>query len=779
MLVESNILKEEKLEIRLKNVILSMVLVFSLIFSTLSFQVMATEQHSIDITESTGNGIFGCSLKVKTMDQLKKIRGIKVNGKTFTEVSKKIDLTSGGKYNLSETDPDIFLSAVKDNDKVEITTDTEKVTVTVKNAEAFGNMHDSDSIRYSPINSVGDGNTVSPKPPTHGETQNPPAIHKDTEKGKFTPVNAGMFGYFGIKIESLELLKKVNGVRVGSRDYVRDSKFQTWVAGKFAVEEEDSTVYFKQPDDGETIVLSFDDSSKKAFKYHKKENKLEALNEIPKAKELKVRLRGSFEPAVVGQKHYDGVSGASSSATINRNSNVFLEAVEVEPGTKMSDIPERDWKPISELNKVRLNAGKSKISISGDSGMKTIYSYLTSQVTLDGIPKKDGTYNVKARVVDEAGRVVESNRLEFKVYDTEKVKLIDRLKTDNAKRVQDGKYIWDMEPWAIRYFGGKDETVTVPKDIKAWYGSHTSGTYGVLGYPVPTNAQPKQTLIVDKDTDLTLVNMKILSSVKIVVKKGGRLNVMDSVIYGKITVEDGGTLSMNYDRFKKKFVTGGSIVGTVEVQKGGILENAYIYSHANYLADGKESRQTAEPVVKILGDATIKGQVHVKGEDSSPGPIPGQTGISVENGAVVTVTEGSVLAGYGGGESALTRDGGTGILLQDGAKVTGPGKLVAVGGTGFGFSAHRGAGGIAVDGNGTVDTQKAYLQGGNINTTERNVGKPYGYGVKITSKVIGVANKGKVATSFQPEDQPAYWKDILHAPNSDATETGNKLINGV
>ena len=71
------------------------------------------------------------------------------------------------------------------------------------------------------------------------------------------------------------------------------------------------------------------------------------------------------------------------------------------------------------------------------------------------------------------------------------------------------------------------------------------------------------------------------------------------------------------------------------------------------------------------------------------------------------------------------------------------------------------------------------MQGGNINTTERNVGKPYGYGVKITSKVIGVANKGKVATSFQPEDQPAYWKDILHAPNSDATETGNKLINGV
>ena len=65
---------------------------------------------------------------------------------------------------LSETDPDIFLSAVKNNDKIEITTDTEKVTVTVKNANAFGNMHDSKSIVYSKLDTGGGGNVTPPKP---------------------------------------------------------------------------------------------------------------------------------------------------------------------------------------------------------------------------------------------------------------------------------------------------------------------------------------------------------------------------------------------------------------------------------------------------------------------------------------------------------------------------------------------------------------------------------------------------------------------------------------
>ena len=164
MLVITNKTKEGKLKRRLKSFVLSMTLIFTLVFSTLNIPVMAGEQHSIDITGSTGNGIFGCSLKVKTMEQLKKIKEIKVNGESFTKVSNKSDLKSGKKYMLSETDPDIFLSAVKNNDKIEITTDTEKVTVTVKNANAFGNMHDSKSIVYSKLDTGGGGNVTPPKP---------------------------------------------------------------------------------------------------------------------------------------------------------------------------------------------------------------------------------------------------------------------------------------------------------------------------------------------------------------------------------------------------------------------------------------------------------------------------------------------------------------------------------------------------------------------------------------------------------------------------------------
>ena len=46
-----------------------------------------------------------------------------------------------------------------------------------------------------------------------------------------------------------------------------------------------------------------------------------------------------------------------------------------------------------------------------------------------------------------------------------------------------------MEPWAIKNFGsnvdGETESVRVPKDLEAWFGSHVSGTYGYLGYDLP------------------------------------------------------------------------------------------------------------------------------------------------------------------------------------------------------------------------------------------------------------------------------------------------------
>ena len=213
MLVITNKTKEGKLKRRLKSFVLSMTLIFTLVFSTLNIPVMAGEQHSIDITGSTGNGIFGCSLKVKTMEQLKKIKEIKVNGESFTKVSNKSDLKSGKKYMLSETDPDIFLSAVKNNDKIEMTTDTEKVTVTVKNANAFGNMHDSKSIVYSKLDAGGGGNVTPPKP--NAGNENTPDLEIASSALNFS------YHQLILNFKKPGMAEKIKEVKVNGENYTK------------------------------------------------------------------------------------------------------------------------------------------------------------------------------------------------------------------------------------------------------------------------------------------------------------------------------------------------------------------------------------------------------------------------------------------------------------------------------------------------------------------------------------------------------------------------------
>lgn len=62
---------------------------------------------------------------------------------------------------------------------------------------------------------------------------------------------------------------------------------------------------------------------------------------------------------------------------------------------------------------------------------------------------------------------------------------------------------------------------------------------------------------------------------------------------------------------------------------GAILENAAIYSHANYLANGDlTDRNTSEPVVTATGNVTIKGQVFIKGARDGDGI--GQTALRVD-----------------------------------------------------------------------------------------------------------------------------------------------------
>lgn len=475
---------------------------------------------------------------------------------------------------------------------------------------------------------------------------------------------------------------------------------------------------------------------------------------------LHVRIRGSFESALEGQKKYDAISGASTSVTTNKNSDVIVEAAVLPDGQEPKN---SDWKPLSEV--ITVNKNRTKINIDTEAcGMEGVYSVHDSSLSLSGEPLKAGSYPISVTVTDESGRTATSNELNFKVYTRTEV-LAKQLKLENCKQTADGKYMYDMEPWAIASFGGENETVTVPKDIKAWYGSHTSGTYGELGYAV--DGSPVQTLIVPDGCNLTLVNMKVFSSVNIVVENGGKLVLRDSSIHGNIEVKSGGKFSSNYDDYGSQFLTGSSINGQLILNDGAILENSSIYSNTNFISNGHIIRQNTNPVIVVKGKVTVDGQVFVKGDEAATGQdettgksLSGQPAIRIENGSL-DIKKDSVVAVFGGGYIATTSVGGSGIILDNGS-ISGEGTLIAFGGNGT-----YDDGADAISGNGTVSVKNVYAQGGcsSIPKTGSTAGKAIADGVTLAKTSNRTLLNGKEIKDNYGTISELYWSSITKVPD--------------
>jgi hypothetical protein len=397
------------------------------------------------------------------------------------------------------------------------------------------------------------------------------------------------------------------------------------------------------------------------------------------------------------------------------------------------------------------------VNLDASSGMAGRYSPYDGSVTLDGTPAAAGSYLVSVTIVDDQGRKATSNELPFVVYSGSEL-LESQLVVGNFVQTADGKYMYTMEPWTIVNFTGEDgnQTVTVPADLKAWYGSHTSGTYGKLGYAVAEGADATQTLVVPAGCNLTLVNMDILSSVNIVVEDGGTLVLNDSVVQGRVDVQSGGSFSMNYSSYDGAFSSGASVNGQVVLHDGAVLGSALVYSNSNFIANGDAARHTTAPVMVIDGDVTLTGTVYIRGDEAATGTdastglsYAGQAGLAVTNGATLTLAEGAVLAVYGGGSLATTSNGGAAVVL-DGGTITGPGTLVAVGGSGF-----FGNGANAVAGTGTVSVANAYLEGGNSvkPASGAGVGQALGEGVTLAD----ATNRVLVAGTLDKVEKGSYW----------------------
>lgn len=489
--------------------------------------------------------------------------------------------------------------------------------------------------------------------------------------------------------------------------------------------------------------------------------------------ELHVKIDGSFEAAVVGQKDYDGVSSASvGGSSSNKNSAVKVYGALVEKDTEPAD---SDWEELDNMSKINLDGSKCSVSIvpdtengtpkDSDSGMEGVYMTISSDLTLNGTPKDAGQYLISITIADDQGRTATSNALPFRIY-TGKETLADQISVKNLKQYESGLYAWDiMEPWVIENFGsnveGQEESVRVPKDLEAWFGSHESGTYGYLGYDIPwkqvvANHIP-QTLYIPDGCNLTLTNMEVLSSVRIVIEKGGKLTLSDSVVQGIIEVKEGGTFSMNYDAYSGTFTTGASVCGQIRMEDGAILENAAIYSHTNYLANGNTAdRSNAEAVVLANGNVTVKGQVFVEGDSAGSEGI-GQTALRVQNGTL-TLEEGATLVTYGGdGTVNLYSEGGHALELEN-ATITGKGKLVAIGGYVL-----WGDGGTAVTGNGNISTEEVFLQGATAYTSNKAVpGKAVNGEIKITSYKQHIADGTLLVTGVDDSLANLYWKTGIH-----------------
>jgi len=673
-----------------------------------------------------------------------KVTGVKVNDVDYSQTDKSTDLIQGNRFYKPDAgylEYYISLSKnIKSEDTIKFITSTGWFEVKVSNPDNYLSVHNKSSVKFVENTEVS-GGTEGNKPETSA---------KITLKLVKIPFSNDYYFEISPKPQGNEL----KGVSVDGAVYKAGTSKYAPYGGGNNYYYSDGKLYMIEPRDGAVIALTYSDDKKHSFDYKRGASEIAESDEVQVAKVLKLRLKGAFEGAMVGQRDYDGIAGASISVTQNKNSNVVLQGAEIE------NPAEDDWKLFKDLG-----LPSPEITIDAASGMKGVYNPFNSEVTLSGTPKDKGKYEVKAVLKETSGRVTESKSLDFNVYDGNGT-LEEYLNIEKYgsffRKMQDGKYIWDMEPWSISKFGGIDETITVPANIKAWYGSHTSGTYGELG---TSSGNPTQTLIVGKDTNLTLVNMKVLSSVKIIVKDGGVLNVMDSSIHGKIEVENGGVLQVNYNIQTKSFGNGSSINGQIELKEGGILENSLIYSNTNYLSDGNRTRHNVSPVVKVTGNATIRGKVYIKGDEAPTGTDPetgklytGQPALGVEN-STLTISEGGVLGTYGGGKMPLTSIAAPAIKLNNG-KIEGEGSLIAIAGR----STMPGENGqVAVAGNGSLAVANMYIQGGDTYNKNGKGGDGLDKNVVINETAnkanpVGKVLEGKTLVIPMDTDQPYYWK---------------------
>ena len=338
-------------------------------------------------------------------------------------------------------------------------------------------------------------------------------------------------------------------------------------------------------------------------------------------------------------------------------------------------------------------------------------------VTLSGTAGTAGTYQVGA-VATLGDYTFATNTEELRIYSG-----AETLASQIAG-LATGTGEWDMEPYEI----DRSDNAVIPTWLHRIYGSHESGLYGQIGNA--TDDFASDTTTIPAGADVTLENIKVNSSVKIVVEKGAKLTLTDSVAFGPIEV-NGGTLTLNRSS---------ATTSTITLNDGSTLADSEVVSHAQFLTDGRKPTPTAPTSVVIVnGNVTFAGESSIKPDQS-------QVGLEVNGDARVPLGSSLTVAGGNGGTapgeaaSAIKLNGGT---------ISGEGSLTATGG-----SYELGGSGVpatAVTGEGVLATSNLVLAGGDADT--------------VFGRAIDGADAGVKAV-------------VVTTPAAGRTITGGKGVNG-
>lgn len=254
-------------------------------------------------------------------------------------------------------------------------------------------------------------------------------------------------------------------------------------------------------------------------------------------------------------------------------------------------------------------------------------------------------------------------------------------------------------------------------------GGSGSCQYLVVGKS-ENGAYATDSIIIPAGTNVEFLNVKVRSSVKIVVQKGGKLTLNDSAIQGLIEVEEGGTLSGKYSS---------SSDGKIIFKDGSKMDNLELKSFTNHIREDDKTRPISDCMIEIHGNVTATGANKFLGDTGAPG-AKSQTAVKLTEGSKLTIEKGATLEALGGESWPYSKGGGDAIEMAEGSTIDGKGTLIAKGGSGY-----EAPGGGGVIGSGTIATAKATITGGNGKSLIGHEA-PGGFGIDGTITVDRTTN---------------------------------------